>query len=77
MRLVKHWKGLPRDAPCLSGSKRHLDNALNYMLYVLICPEAVRQSDKMIFEDLFHLNDSILFHSILFHAILWVGKQKQ
>lgn len=64
LRVVKHWKRLPRDAPCLSVSKRHLDNALNYILYLFICPEAVRQLDKMIFQGLFHPSYSILFHSI-------------
>jgi len=35
VRVVKHWNRLPRevvDAPCLSIFKRHLENALNYML---------------------------------------------
>jgi len=34
-RVVKHWNRLPRevvDAPSLSVSKRHLDNALNNVL---------------------------------------------
>ena len=34
-RVLKHWNRLPReevDAPSLSVSKRHLDNALNNML---------------------------------------------
>jgi len=35
LRVVKHWKRLPRevvDVPSLSAFKRHLDNALNTML---------------------------------------------
>lgn len=63
MRMVKYWKGLSRGAPCLSVSKRHLDNALNYTRYLLICLEVVRQLDKLIFKGLFHLNYSIPCYS--------------
>ncbi|KAK4822685.1 hypothetical protein QYF61_019554, partial [Mycteria americana] len=41
--VVKHWNRLPRevvDAPSLSVFKRHLDNALNNMLQLLVSPEA-------------------------------------
>ena len=47
-RVVKHWNRLPRevvDAARLSVFKRHLDNALNNMLELLVSPEVVRQSD--------------------------------
>ena len=47
-RVVKHWNGLPReavDAPSLSVFKRHLDNALNNMLSLLVSPEGFRQLD--------------------------------
>ncbi|KAK4819768.1 hypothetical protein QYF61_011368 [Mycteria americana] len=47
--VVKHWnRPFLRevvDALCLSVSKRHLDNALNNMLYLLVSPEVVRQLD--------------------------------
>ena len=33
------------DAPSLSVFKRHLDNALNNMLQLLVSPEMVRQLD--------------------------------
>jgi len=44
-RVVKHWNRLPREvvsAPYLSAFKRHLDNALNNLLYVLVSPEVAR-----------------------------------
>ncbi|GAB0183172.1 hypothetical protein GRJ2_000782500 [Grus japonensis] len=47
-RVVKHWNRLPRevvDGPSLSVFKRHLDNALNNMLQLLVSPELVRQLD--------------------------------
>ena len=47
-RVVKHWNRLPRevvDAPGLSVFKRHLDNALDNMLSLLVSPELVRQLD--------------------------------
>ena len=47
-RVVKPWNRLPGevvDAPCLSVLKRHLDNALNTMLELLVSPEVVRQLD--------------------------------
>ncbi|KAK4824876.1 hypothetical protein QYF61_021083 [Mycteria americana] len=50
-RVAKHWNRLPKevvDAPSLSVFKRHLDNALNNMLYLLVSPELVRQLDEII-----------------------------
>ena len=50
-RVVKPWKRLPRevvDAPSLAVFQRHLDNALNNMLELLVSPEVVRQLDWMI-----------------------------
>ena len=47
-RVVKCWNRLPRDvvdAPGLSAFKRHLVNALNNMLWLLVNPEVVRQLD--------------------------------
>ena len=47
-RVVKHWNRLPRevvDAPSLAVFQRHLDNALNNMLELLVSPEVVRQLD--------------------------------
>jgi len=44
----KAWNWIPRDvvdAPCLSAFKRHLDNGLNIMLYLLVSPEWFRQLD--------------------------------
>jgi len=44
-RVVKHRNRLPGeviDAPCLSVFKRHFDNALNNVLYLLVCTEVVR-----------------------------------
>jgi len=46
--VVKYWNMLPREvvnAPNLSEFKRHLDNALNNMLYLLVSPEMVTQLD--------------------------------
>jgi len=46
--MVKHWNRLPREAvnaPKLSVFKRHLDNALNNMVELLVSPEVVRQLD--------------------------------
>jgi len=48
MGAVKHWNRLPREevnAPSLSVLKRHLDNALNNMLHLLVSPGLVRQLD--------------------------------
>ncbi|KAK4816002.1 hypothetical protein QYF61_010870 [Mycteria americana] len=47
-RVVKHWNRFPTEvvnAPSLSVFKRHLDNALNNMLKLLVSPEVVRQLD--------------------------------
>ncbi|GAB0175836.1 hypothetical protein GRJ2_000048800 [Grus japonensis] len=47
-RVVKHWNRLPREvvnAPSLSVFKRHLDNALNNRLYLLVSTNMVRQLD--------------------------------
>ena len=47
-RVVKRWTGLPGevvDAPSLAVFKRHLDNALNNMLELLVSPEVARQLD--------------------------------
>jgi len=47
-RLVKNWNRLPRevvDTPSLSVLRRHLDNALNSTLELLLSPESVRQLD--------------------------------
>ena len=47
-RVVKPWNRLPRevvDAPSLAVFQRHLDNALNNMLELLVSPEVVRQLD--------------------------------
>ena len=47
-RVVKPWNRLPGEvvgAPSLSGFKRHLDNALNNTLQLLVSPEVVRQWD--------------------------------
>lgn len=44
-RVVKSWNRLLKeliDAPSLSLFKRHLDNALNNMLYLLVGPEVFR-----------------------------------
>ena len=67
-RVVKHWNRLPRvviDAPCPSVFKRHLDNALDNMLYLWL--------DWMIIVGPFQLKIfySILFYSILFYSILF------
>lgn len=37
--VVKHWNS---DAPCLSVFRRHFDNALNDMLWLVVSPEVVR-----------------------------------
>jgi len=45
-KMVKHWNMLPRgavDAPSLAVLKRHLDNAFNNMLQLLVSAELVRQ----------------------------------
>ena len=45
-RMVKHWNRLPKevvDVPSPSVFKRHLDNALNDMVYILVSPEVVKQ----------------------------------
>ncbi|KAK4826838.1 hypothetical protein QYF61_011646 [Mycteria americana] len=50
-RVVKPWNRLPREvvnAPSVSVFKRHLDNALNNMLQLLVSPGVVRQLDWMI-----------------------------
>ena len=47
-RVVKPCNRLPREvvnAPSLAVFKRHLDNALNNMLELLVSPEVVRQLD--------------------------------
>lgn len=44
---------------CLSTLKRHLDNAFNNMLWLLICPETVRQLDLMVFVGPFLLSYSV------------------
>jgi len=44
-RGLKHWNRLAIevvDAPALSVFQRHLDNALNNMLELLVSPEEVR-----------------------------------
>lgn len=40
-------------------NKRHLDNALTNMLYLLISPEVVRQLDSLIVVGPFQLNCSV------------------
>ena len=62
-RVVKHWHRLPREvvnAPSLSVFKRHLDNALNNALKLLVSPELVRQLDWMITVGPFQLRYSVL-----------------
>lgn len=47
-RMVRHGNRVPReviDAPSLLVFKRHLDGALNKILYVLVNPEVIRQLD--------------------------------
>lgn len=64
MRTVTHWKRLPRevvDALCLSVSRRHLENALSSMLYLLGSSEGLKQLGLVIFEGPFQQNYIILF----------------
>lgn len=59
-------KRLPRemdDAPRLSVFKRHLDNAANSMLQLLVSSEMVMHLDLMFSEGSFQLNYSIPFHA--------------
>lgn len=47
-RVIKRW--LPKEvvnASTLSVFKRHLDNVLSNMLYLLVSPQVVRQLDEM------------------------------
>ena len=78
-RVVKHWNRFPQEvvnAPNLSVFKRHLENALHNMLYLLIgSSHAVELDDhcgslptKIFCSVPFH---SIPFHSIPFHSILF------
>lgn len=60
--MVKHWNWLPRgvvDALSLSRVKRHLDNALN-LLSFLVSPEVPRQLDFMVILCPFQLEYSVL-----------------
>lgn len=67
MRVGEHWNRLPLevvDAPCLSVFRRHLDNALNNSLYLLISSGVVRQLDSTIFVGPLQLHYSILIFTI-------------
>jgi len=47
-KVVQHWHRLARevaDAPSLSVFERHLVNALNNMVELLVSPEVIRQLD--------------------------------
>lgn len=59
------------DTPCLSVFKRHLDNALNNVFYLLVSSEVVRQLDLMIFVGPFQPNYSIL-HQVYEHEPLLI-----
>lgn len=62
-----HWNILPSkvvDALCLSVFRRHLDNALNNSLYLLISSGVVRQLDSTIFVGPLQLHYSILIFTI-------------
>lgn len=51
MEAAKHWNRLPREvvgAPRLAAVRRHLDNALSDVLYLLVSPEAVGRLEKRI-----------------------------
>lgn len=56
------------DTPCLSVFKRHLDNALNNVFYLLVSSEVVRQLDLMIFVGPFQVNYSTLLCSTLLYS---------
>lgn len=51
------------DAPCPPVYKKHVDNALNNMPYLLDSPEVGRQLD-LIFAGPFQVNCSVQFHSL-------------
>mgnify|MGYP001852929642 CR=1 FL=1 len=68
------------DTPCLSVFKRHLDNALNNVFYLLVSSEVVRQLDLMIFVGPFQVNYSTLLCSTLLYSVIeiieWLGLEE-